>query len=114
VDEPVPPLVADIRIQGWSAEADQSSIPTPMFDRLTGCAGGFDTVVPLKDRLCCETVSHGKVVVIVTGTAVDGIPFATTTSVPAPGSVSGVTSKEVETGVLPVATPMLLWSWVLA
>jgi hypothetical protein len=47
-------------------------------------------------------------------TAVDGIPFATTTSELAPVSIPEGTSKLVDTVALPVATPMVLWSWVLA
>ena len=47
-------------------------------------------------------------------TEADGIPLAITTSVLAPVSMPDGTSKLVETGVLPVATPIVLWSWVRA
>jgi len=50
----------------------------------------------------------------VTETACEGIPFATTSSFPAPVSMPDGTSKLVETVVLPVATPIVLWSWVRA
>ena len=45
---------------------------------------------------------------IVTDTGADGMPLATTTTVLAPSSALAGTSKFVDTGVLPVATPMLL------
>jgi hypothetical protein len=41
-------------------------------------------------------------------TAADGMPFATTSSALAPVSRFGGTSKFVDTGVLPVATPIML------
>ena len=47
-------------------------------------------------------------------TGAEAMPLATTTSEPAPVSVTDGTSNEVDTGVLPVATPMLLWPWVRA
>jgi hypothetical protein len=40
----------------------------------------------------------------------DAMPFATTTKVLAPSSIPTGTSNLVETGVLPVATAMVLWS----
>ena len=43
----------------------------------------------------------------VTGTGSDGMPLATTTNVLAPNSAYDGTSKLVETGVFPVATPIL-------
>jgi hypothetical protein len=42
------------------------------------------------------------------------MPFAITTNVLAPVSIVDGTSKFVETVAVPVATPMVLWSWVLA
>jgi hypothetical protein len=42
------------------------------------------------------------------------MPFATTTNMLAPVSIVAGTSKFVETVADPVATPMVLWSWVLA
>ena len=48
----------------------------------------------------------------VTDTGADGIPFAITTSVLAPVSAFDGTSKFVETVLFPVATPIVLWSWV--
>ena len=45
---------------------------------------------------------------IVTDTGVDAIPLAMTTSVAAPGSADVGTSKFVDTGVAPVATPIVL------
>jgi hypothetical protein len=42
------------------------------------------------------------------------MPFATTSNVLAPVSIAVGTSKFVETVAVPVATPMVLWSWVLA
>ena len=50
----------------------------------------------------------------VTDTGADGIPFAITTSVLAPVSAFDGTSKFVETVLFPVATPIVLWSCVLA
>lgn len=47
-------------------------------------------------------------------TAFDGMPLATTTSELAPVSIPLGTSKLVETLVFLVATPMVLWSCVLA
>ena len=45
---------------------------------------------------------------IVTWTGFDAMPFATTTSVLAPVSIFAGTSKLVETGSEPVATPIVL------
>jgi hypothetical protein len=42
------------------------------------------------------------------------MPFATTTKVLAPVSIVAGMSKFVETVAEPVATPIVLWSWVLA
>ena len=50
----------------------------------------------------------------VTLTTEDGMPFDTTCKVRAPVSIVVGTSKCVETLAVPVATPMLLWSWVRA
>jgi|HubBroStandDraft_1064217.scaffolds.fasta_scaffold00322_5 hypothetical protein len=50
--------------------------------------------------------------VMLTGS--EGMPFAITTNVLAPVSIVVGTSKFVETVNEPVATPMLLWLWVLA
>jgi hypothetical protein len=58
--------------------------------------------------------SSAKFQFTVTDTAADGIPFAITTSVLAPVSAPLGTSKFVETVALPVATPIVLWSWVRA
>lgn len=44
-----------------------------------------------------------------TVTGLDAIPLATTTSELAPVSALIGTSNEVETTLLPVATPMVLW-----
>ena len=44
----------------------------------------------------------------------EGIPFATTSSVLAPVSAPEGTSKLVDTIADPVATPIVLWSCVLA
>ena len=44
----------------------------------------------------------------VTATAGEGMPLATAWIVLAPASIYAGTSKFVDTGVLPVATPMLL------
>jgi len=44
-----------------------------------------------------------------TATGWDGIPFATTTNLLAPVSMLAGTSNSVETGVLPVATAIVLW-----
>ncbi len=50
----------------------------------------------------------------VTATGAEGMPLATTTSVLAPVSVALETSKWVDTGALPVATAIVLWSCVRA
>jgi hypothetical protein len=50
----------------------------------------------------------------VTLTGAEAMPLATTASELAPVSVTDGTSNEVDTMVLPVATPMLLWPWVRA
>ena len=47
-------------------------------------------------------------------TALEGMPFATTTTELAPVSIPLGTSKLVETVALPVATLMVLWSCVFA
>lgn len=46
----------------------------------------------------------------VTFTFADGIPLAMTTSAVTPVSAAAGTSKVVDTVVLPVAMPMVLWS----
>src|SRR5271154_2210574 len=48
----------------------------------------------------------------VTLTFFDGMPFATTSNTLAPVSIPEGTSKFVNTVVVPVATPMVLWSCV--
>src|ERR1700734_804899 len=50
-----------------------------------------------------------------TGTAApaEGMPFAITNNELGPVSIPAGTSKLVDTMVLPVATPMVLWPWVL-
>ena len=50
----------------------------------------------------------------ITDTELDGIPFAITTNVLAPVSMPEGTSKFVDTVLLPVATPIVLWSCVRA
>jgi len=47
-------------------------------------------------------------------TGADGIPLATISSELAPVSIVAGTSKFVETMADPVATPIVLWLWVLA
>ena len=46
--------------------------------------------------------------------AAEGMPFATTYNLLAPASTLAGTSNFVDTGVVPVATPMVLWSCVFA
>ena len=50
----------------------------------------------------------------VTLTGADAMPLATTTSELAPVSIFAGTSNSVDTTALPVATPIVLWSWVRA
>lgn len=63
-----------------------------------------------KGRLINSTLLYCTV----TATATEGMPFATTTNELAPVSIVAGTSKFVDTVAVPVATPMVLWSWVLA
>jgi hypothetical protein len=55
--------------------------------------------------------SHQLTVTLI---ATEPMPLATTASELTPVSVSGETVNCVDTMVLPVATPMLLWPWVRA
>ena len=59
-------------------------------------------------------IDHHSSQFTVTATGAEGMPLATTTSVLGPVSVALETSKWVDTGALPVATAIVLWSCVRA
>jgi hypothetical protein len=69
-------------------------------------------VEPVGGRvICSESI---PAYCTVTATAVDGMPFATTTRLLAPVSMPEGTSKWVDTVFVPVATPIVLWLCVRA
>ena len=80
-------------------------------------ATSIDVALAVMHSIMCRDASHRQFDFLqftVTLTGADAMPLATTLSELAPASVAIETSNKVETMVLPVATPMLLWLWVRA
>jgi hypothetical protein len=130
---------ADARATGWFESTTEECLPagptaqvSAAFPGLTltfGSNPGVAVVVP-PSRVTSGTTLRGPRLAkatsspdedtelgshsTATATAGDAMPLATTTSEDGPVSAWGGTSNEVLTGWVPVATPMVLWSWVRA
>ena len=101
VTQVFPQIIADAdRIAAWLH--CNETLP------FTTCPGGW----PLTAHISVG-VQESAPADTVTFTGCDGIPFATTTSVLAPVPMVEGMSNSVDTVALPVATPIVLWLWVL-
>ena len=92
-----------------SAPADRSGPEQPRADTAQ-CSKEYE---PPPEKAAQVVMLRFAAQLIVTATAAEGIPFATTTRVLAPVSIPAGTSNFVETAFVPVATPIVLWVCVL-